>query len=617
MENVGLMVALAGAMKKAPTAEQVSTAVDEWLEDHPEATTTVQDGAVTNAKLASSFVTPGTASAYSSSATYAVGDYVFYGGTLYRCTTAITTAETWTAAHWTVAVLGDDVSDLKSAIIQPVMFSAWTKATFNADGLINAAGNGAVSNAQKLYESSLIHVGTGCRFIIAFYDGSQNYIGKVAANGSINKTGGDWRFFTSDTIPQSYAPENAGYYLVCALPTDGTVLTSENVTSWANAHIYIIENIASIAYFNSFNTEETFVGDVSDYFHKLFWTHYSHIGSGEYGPNNLRNAIVTPVHFLADITISCPPTLKFAYQLFDGFELGETHLLFASPWVYTSVIIPAGSYFCMIVANKNDSLTDSTTQDGLQFAVSMTADDVYSKLLNNGNNEQASFAVGCECVKREINTKHIGTLTYAQSFCKYNDKYYSTDGSNIGVQNSDFSEITTKALAVGHGNAFQLGNNGKAYISGWDNQTIYVIDMETLEIDNTIILPTTGYTTAVIDDLNGIAYIFQRDSFPSTVANYKFIVYDYQNEQVKSERIINAFSAMQAADFYNGKIAILWGLGTTESPVGCAVYNTAGDMLSELTLDIIKATEPEGIFFDRSTGELSISTVTKDVYEIF
>ena len=99
-----------------PSDEQVAEAIDAWLDDHPEATTTVQDGSITNAKLASSFVTPGTAAAYSSSATYAVGDYVFYGGTMYRCITAITTAEAWTAAHWTQVALGNDVSDLKSAI---------------------------------------------------------------------------------------------------------------------------------------------------------------------------------------------------------------------------------------------------------------------------------------------------------------------------------------------------------------------------------------------------------------------------------------------------------------------------------------------------------------------
>lgn len=144
MENVGLMVALAGAMTKAPTAEQVATAVDAWLDDHPEATTTVTDGSITNAKLASSFVTPGTAAAYSSSATYAVGDYVFYGGTLYRCNTAITTAEAWTAAHWTAAVLGDDVADLKSELngeVVPAFISGNAYKSSNGNMVFVAASN--------------------------------------------------------------------------------------------------------------------------------------------------------------------------------------------------------------------------------------------------------------------------------------------------------------------------------------------------------------------------------------------------------------------------------------------------------------------------------------------
>lgn len=53
---------------------------------------------------------------YSASSTYAVGDYVMYNGSLYRCSTAISTAEAWTAAHWTESKIGTDVSDLKSAL---------------------------------------------------------------------------------------------------------------------------------------------------------------------------------------------------------------------------------------------------------------------------------------------------------------------------------------------------------------------------------------------------------------------------------------------------------------------------------------------------------------------
>lgn len=46
---------------------------------------------------------------YSSSATYAVGDYCVYDGGLYQCTTAITTAEGWNAAHWTAVKLSDRI----------------------------------------------------------------------------------------------------------------------------------------------------------------------------------------------------------------------------------------------------------------------------------------------------------------------------------------------------------------------------------------------------------------------------------------------------------------------------------------------------------------------------
>lgn len=41
------------------------------------------------------------AAAYSETETYAVGDAVTHDGKLYKCAVAITTAEAWTAAHWT------------------------------------------------------------------------------------------------------------------------------------------------------------------------------------------------------------------------------------------------------------------------------------------------------------------------------------------------------------------------------------------------------------------------------------------------------------------------------------------------------------------------------------
>lgn len=229
---------------------------------------------------------------------------------------------------------------------------------------------------------------------------------------------------------------------------------------------------------------------------------------------------------------------------------------------------------------------------------------------------KSGLVIGADGLSRGICTEQIGTLTYLQSFCKYNGKYYSTNGTNVGRQSGTFVSETTAVLAVGHGNAFQVGSGNLAYVSGWDDQTIYVVDLDTLTIVNSITLPTTGYTTCVVDDLNSIVYIFQRESQPNTVARYNFIVYDIAQEQIKSTRVINAFAAMQAADYYDGKIAILWGLGTSAAPSGMAMYNTAGDILCRYDLDIFASTEPEGIFIERDSGSILVSDVNRKVYRI-
>lgn len=60
------------------------------------------------------------APAYSASATYAVGDHVLYDGGYYVCNTAITTAEAWTAAHWTAVKVGPEITNLTNALSDKV-----------------------------------------------------------------------------------------------------------------------------------------------------------------------------------------------------------------------------------------------------------------------------------------------------------------------------------------------------------------------------------------------------------------------------------------------------------------------------------------------------------------
>ncbi|MBR2246055.1 MAG: hypothetical protein IJ880_03365 [Bacilli bacterium] len=53
---------------------------------------------------------------YSSTSTYALGDYVIHSSALYKCTTAITTAEEWNGSHWTQTTIGAELVAINAAI---------------------------------------------------------------------------------------------------------------------------------------------------------------------------------------------------------------------------------------------------------------------------------------------------------------------------------------------------------------------------------------------------------------------------------------------------------------------------------------------------------------------
>ena len=79
------------------------------------ATNTLQIGG-NNLILQDAAVRSSLANAYSASSTYAVGDMVLKDGQLYECNTAISTAEAWTAAHWTAVTVGGELSTVKDGL---------------------------------------------------------------------------------------------------------------------------------------------------------------------------------------------------------------------------------------------------------------------------------------------------------------------------------------------------------------------------------------------------------------------------------------------------------------------------------------------------------------------
>lgn len=88
----------------------------------------------------------GVAPTYSNLSVYAFGSYAWYNGKLYRCKAPITTAESWTAAHWESVALTTDFSK-KPLYLVKCNSGTWddneytTTAIDSTEALISVSGN--------------------------------------------------------------------------------------------------------------------------------------------------------------------------------------------------------------------------------------------------------------------------------------------------------------------------------------------------------------------------------------------------------------------------------------------------------------------------------------------
>lgn len=84
---------------------------------------------------------------YDSSETYAVGDYCLHDGSLYKCSTTISSPEAWTAGHWTqikitgeLATLNDNIATLENKVNafsnRTLLLNATTEGQHTLDDLL-------------------------------------------------------------------------------------------------------------------------------------------------------------------------------------------------------------------------------------------------------------------------------------------------------------------------------------------------------------------------------------------------------------------------------------------------------------------------------------------------
>lgn len=275
-----------------------------------------------------------------------------------------------------------------------------------------------------------------------------------------------------------------------------------------------------------------------------------------------------------------------------------------------------GAAFAISTSSASDPITAANYKRWFAANIEISNQD---KLINYINGILSpsldDYVVGPDMVKRHVTATPTGhQISGYQSFCKYNGNYYSYADGILYKQDSNLNLLSTVEMDLGHGNSMQLDTNGHAYVSGWDDNKVYVVNLETMALVGHYDLPVSGYTTCAVDNENSLMYIFHRTSNPNNVGQYEFITWNYLNNQIISRKKINSFAAMQACDFLNGKIAVAYGLNNTDQ--GIFVYNTSGDMLSSFKLTALNNTEPEGICIDRDTGTLMFSILNRDLYTV-
>lgn len=518
------------------TSDEIEQYVYAWLDTHPEATTTVEDGSITDSKL------------------------VQTGGILSRTNVYERNASNYDFGwiHGSVAPAGE--LDSQKGRIHSYVLAAY-------------AGDYFLLNDSTL------------RFAVHEYD-ANGYVGNVVGWSNV------------------FEVDHKGHYLIILRKNSNAIISDAEIAelgskfTWVSSGAYIDDRFE-----NSYKQNMIIAPFV--------WANrYFDFATGTFNNGNIAGvgATIAPRKMIISVDTGC----YISIGIFNDINVNLETLVTSTGWITGPYVIEKDSIF---------TINFRKGPYGTYTSPVAASNNLHITYIDEDNETSNDYVLNASFIKQPVVTSLLGTLSNPQSFCVYNGKYYSTEGTKLTVQNAAFEVEQEVSLDLGHGNSLQLGHNGLAYASGWNNNLVYVVNLETLAVVDTITIPHIGstetdYTTVAIDDINRIAYVFQRDTYPSTKTQYNFVVFDYANNNIVSTRKIKEYAAMQACDYYEGKILVAYGLGTTEAPSGLFVCNTVGDILAEYKLGIFATVETEGVCIDRDTKQLLISLLNKRLYAI-
>ena len=523
------------------------------------------------------------------------------------------------------AAIRGQYDDLKSALLSNISTANASIIEWES-GAISSADGTEVINSTRIRTAGYVPKWIfsvlpedGYKVVIAAYEGD-TYIG--CWNGTALVNSGTWFTNRVDLLP--ILEYNLRFVFGNVNDTTMYVSRANNLLMYVDNDIYQLTGDEYILGVNNHKSIPKVFNDILYPIEFEIEQGYWNANSGAPLDDNSNTRSKDFLIIVPSLTIRRKAPQNYVLILFDEEKNHLGYIGWESQDIGYNAIIsqyPTAKYFKLNI-NVPYADTDPTKPHDYVDPIGKIIDYFNAKINDVKNNipvpvNPNGYVYGADFLKKPLLFTLLGSVYHYQGFCRYNGYYYSVDGSNIYKQDSDFNLVDQNTANTGHGNSFQVGADGYGYVSGWNDNKVYKIDFGTLSVVETITLPTTGYTTVAVDTVNGYMYIFQRDTYPSDEAAYNLIKYDYINDQIINTcKTSFKFAAMQACDFFEGKILVMYGLGTNVAPSGMVVFNTSGDVLTRYYSSIIENTEPEGVCFDRDTKELLISLNSKAVYLI-